>query len=112
MRRLHVALVVAVLAFGACGGHSEPKPVPGSALDKAKEYVRRADALGLRHGSATEVARDYGMTGDGFCLLESRDEWKGGLPEPALLRRRAIRYSTLVFSVYCPKLLPFVAPPS
>ena len=57
MRRTLAAIAAMSLAVTACGTDSRPKAFPGSATDKARELIRREEALGVRLQRGTFAPR-------------------------------------------------------
>jgi hypothetical protein len=109
VKRLLV-MPVAVLAFVACAKDTPPKAFPGRAIDKAAEYVRRAQALGLPGGNPKDVARSFGMVGDGFCVDDKPELRNNTSFETVENPVRAWRLANLTVDVYCPWLSRFPKP--
>jgi hypothetical protein len=106
VKRFATALLLAAILPACGGGTAKPRAFPGSALDKANEYVRQIDALGLRHGDAKRTAEIYGTVGDGFCAYKSaaerrEEEARTAKAQPHLDPRPG----RLVVKIYCPWLL-------
>ena len=64
------SIMVASLALCGCG-KSGPKPFPGTAVDKANELVREANALGLSTRTRTRSRACTGRRGTGTAPVKS-----------------------------------------